>query len=52
MSHKIMDEEVESQAQVSRGQLFVVAICLGLSFLCGLLWVVLLLWPQMLTVFQ
>lgn len=52
MSQKLFEDEIESQPQVSYMPLFAVAICLGLSLLCSLLWVFSLLWPQSLRFFQ
>jgi hypothetical protein len=52
MQQNTVEEEMETQQQVGRMPLFPVAICLTLSVLCGLLWVFLLLWPQMLTAFR
>jgi hypothetical protein len=52
MPRKIMDDEMEPQSQIGQTPIFAVAVCLTLSALCGLLWVFLLLWPQLLTVFR
>jgi hypothetical protein len=45
---QIFDEEMENQPQAGMGQIVAACLCLGLSLLCGLFWVSLLLWPGML----
>lgn len=48
MTENMIEDELEATGRMGSGEIWIACLCLGLSILCCLLWVGLLIAPQLL----